>query len=99
MSWITWLSNTGKEQIKVQDTNTKYENKRKYKIQAQGGIFMDHLVLQHTGADGPLYGNNTNTKKNKKLKIQNTGGLMGLCMGMSFVSVAEIIYYCGRVSF
>ena len=24
---------------------------------------------------------------------------MGLCMGMSFVSVAEIIYYCGRVSF
>ena len=28
-----------------------------------------------------------------------TGGLMGLCMGMSFVSVAEIIYYCARVRF
>ena len=26
--------------------------------------------------------------------IANTGGLMGLCMGMSFVSIAEIIYYC-----
>ena len=58
MSWITWLSNTGKEQSKVKDANTKYEiqiqninakyeNKRKYKIQAQGGVFMDHLVLQH----------------------------------------------------
>lgn len=28
--------------------------------------------------------------------LSNTGGLMGLCMGMSFVSVAEIIFYCGR---
>ena len=27
--------------------------------------------------------------------IANTGGLMGLCMGMSFVSIAEILYYCG----
>ena len=25
--------------------------------------------------------------------IANTGGLMGLCMGLSFVSIAEIIYY------
>ena len=29
--------------------------------------------------------------------LSNTGGLMGLCMGMSFVSIAEIIYYCARV--
>ena len=29
--------------------------------------------------------------------IANTGGLMGLCMGLSFVSVAEILYYLARL--
>ena len=29
--------------------------------------------------------------------IANTGGLMGLCMGMSFVSIAEIVYYFGKL--
>lgn len=30
--------------------------------------------------------------------IGNTGGLMGLCMGMSFVSVAEFVYHVLRFS-
>lgn len=29
--------------------------------------------------------------------IANIGGLMGLCMGFSFVSLAEIIYYLGQL--
>lgn len=31
--------------------------------------------------------------------IANVGGLMGLCMGFSFVSLTEIIYYFGRLLF
>jgi hypothetical protein len=27
--------------------------------------------------------------------IGNTGGLIGLCMGFSFVSLVEIVHHCG----
>jgi hypothetical protein len=30
--------------------------------------------------------------------VANVGGLMGLCMGLSFVSVAEWIYHLGRLA-
>jgi hypothetical protein len=29
--------------------------------------------------------------------ISNTGGLLGLCMGMSFISIFEIVYHCGHI--
>jgi len=28
--------------------------------------------------------------------VGNAGGLMGLCMGMSFVSIFEVFYHCGN---
>ena len=36
---------------------------------------------------------NTGQKLSVKRPKSSPGGLMGLCMGMSFVSVAEILYY------
>ena len=31
--------------------------------------------------------------------IGNAGGLLGLCMGMSFISMFEIIYHCCNFAF
>ena len=80
MSWITWLSNTGKEQSKVKDANTKYEIqiqniKAKYenkntKIQNTSTRRRFH---GSPGFTTHVHGNNTIYKKlNTKYKLINT---------------------------
>lgn len=59
---------------------------------------MDNLAVLKVFFKEPYY---TSYVKNDKISyssfVANVGGLMGLCMGLSFVSIAEWIYHLSRL--
>ncbi len=55
----------------------------------------DNIAVLKVFIKDPYY---TNIKKDEQMSyisfIGNAGGLVGLCMGLSFVSIFEMIYHC-----
>jgi len=60
----------------------------------------ENLIKMHLFISSPFTTEYQRYVKTTKINfVANLGGLMGLCMGFSFVSLMEIIYYIGRIVF
>merc|ERR1719282_1815031 len=72
-------------------TTSSYPNRKTFKDREEFCIIGRKLLLQTCKFPKRL----RKTEKMSRIAyIASSGGLLGLCMGFSFVSLAEILYHC-----